>query len=148
MLLATVEADGRMEVTARPELAWKAADGKDCVVQVLARGCLCITLLDAWAERHSMDEQAARAELTRREAEAEEGQFISREYLVQVKRKGGSGRSVFRVQLGPVGIWALFRQGEGPLNTRFKRTSAQVLVRGTGDDLHVWTHEGFEAMVR
>lgn len=132
-----------MEVAPRVSGTWKDAEGT-WVVEIVCRGCLCAVPLGSWAKSHEfISDEEAQASIEHYSGISDSESVIPSQYLADMKRKRGPGRPVFRIRLPVPAIWALFEQGEGPLNNKFQRQSAQVLVRAFDDGFKIWSHRAF-----
>ena len=113
--IATISEDHRLTVTARRhQLDWlpREAGPWVSVVEIKRAGKLYVTLLDTWAQSRGMKLEDARKAIDELPEILESDGVASVECGV-IKRKGGAGNALYRLELSDVAVWALFNQGQG-----------------------------------
>jgi len=113
-----------------------------CVVEVRRRGVLYVTTRELWARGQGVADEEAESALGDLEASVRPP-AIPAVLRCEAKRKGGAGNPLYTIQLPDVAIWALLKQGTGPLAPQGSRHSAEVLVSSDDAGSYIRSHEAF-----
>jgi len=136
--LATVEGDGRVELSSHHGTSWLRPEESACVVEVHV-GHLYVSSLDAWARDRNLSKQEAQRLISAPEKLGLEGPEIPKFCLAEASRKRRRGWQTLTIQLPDLALWHLFREGEGPLAPKRESRSVRVLVRCDEDGVDVWS---------
>ena len=147
---ATISKDHRLTVTVlRHQLGWLPREGGPwtSVVEIKRAGKLYVTLLDTWAQSRGMKLEDARKVIDELPEILESDGVASIECGV-IKRKGGAGNALYRLELSDVAVWSLFEQGQGPMVGSHVRQSARLLVASDEQGMHILSQQAFDMLSR
>jgi len=139
-ILAIIEGDRRLTVWSQGKLPWLEGE-KVCVAEAIADGCLFVTSLGTWAEQKGLKrEDAERALASPEEADGQPAVYPATS-LGRVVRNRKTRSASYTFSLGDLALWNLLGPDAGPLQGKFSRSSAPVLIRAVEDGLYVWSKE-------
>jgi len=147
---ATISKDHRLTVTVlRHQLGWLPREGGPwtSVVEVIRAGKLHVTLLDTWAQNRGMESDEARKTIEELPDILGSDGVASVE-CGEIKRKGGAGNALYRLELPDIAVWSLFKQGEGLMVGSHVRQSVQLLVASDEQGMYILSQQALDMLSR